>query len=53
MTAAFNALKAWLKEIEDQQPVTVTDCPECGWTVSKLADGRVHCEFCGWPHEDG
>ena len=41
-------IKQWIKDAEAQKPVPLTDCPICGWTLENLADGRVHCQFCGF-----
>uniref|UniRef100_A0A6H1ZPR7 Uncharacterized protein n=1 Tax=viral metagenome TaxID=1070528 RepID=A0A6H1ZPR7_9ZZZZ len=48
--AAFDEMKAWIKEAKEINPEPLTDCPECGWSLSKNEDGQLHCPFCGWPN---
>ena len=51
--AAFDELKSMLKEAKDTPPVPLTNCPVCGWTLTKnRGTGELHCVYCGWPLTD-
>lgn len=43
---------AWKKQIEEQELVERTECPECGWTLEKHPKtGVLHCPLCGKVYE--
>ena len=40
-------IEAMLKEVSEAEPIKMTDCPGCGWSLEDI-DGILHCKFCGW-----
>lgn len=43
---AFDELKGMMKP---REAVEMTDCPNCGYSLSKQkTTGILHCPLCGW-----
>jgi len=39
---------AMIKEIEEQDTIKMTRCPECEWALEETEEGSLHCPYCGW-----
>ena len=46
--ASLGTVLLWIKEIKDQKPQRMTDCPQCGYEPLKEKNGILYCPFDGW-----
>jgi len=46
--AAGEEILAMIKEIKEQTPEKMTECPVCSAPLEEHPKKGLHCRFCGW-----